>query len=592
MSILNGFLSLLSGKEQSENDKAETTEGVVGEPVPELELSIDDEELLSLAKKWETSWTTWYSKMEKAQAENERYWLGNQFTSAQMSSENRPLIDNRIFTALETFLPIATRQNPEPLVNSENTIKGEELCDKVGKMLSYQGDKQRLRLKLKKAMRYWSLYFLGVAKVGWDMVEDDIKTVIVRPHRLILDSNATVDEDGYTGEYVGEYREDHAKILVRRFPKKKDFLEKYVDGKMDTKIKYIEFWTDEYVFWKLDKTILGKAKNPHWNYDETNKRVDEYGNETEENTAGKNHFSVPKKPYVFLSIFNIGLHPLDDTSLISQNLALQDLVNKRLRQIDRNVDGMNGGAVVSGDQFTLEEASQVSEALRKGGTVWVPVGDVNTAYRRDQSVPLPADVYNQLQDARNTIDTVFGTHATSRGEQQQPDTATGKMLSKQGDESRIGFISDYLEQFTDQIYNWWVQLMYVYYDEKHVAIIVGEDKAKEYVELQKDDLVTKLLVSVREGSLIPKDPMIKRNEALELWKSNAIDPIELFKRLDFPNPKETAENLFKWTNTPQALFGGVPAPEEPVVAGNEPIDSAPASDMQNQLQAIASQVQG
>lgn len=593
MGAISGFLSLFANNEGA-NNTSENQEGIVGELVPELKLDIPDNELLDLSKKWENTWVSWYQSVEKLQKENENYWMGKQASNAQMAGNDRPLIDNRIFSAVETFLPIATRQNPEPIVSSENTIEGEEICDKVAKMLMYQTDKQRLKLKLKKSMRFWTLYMLGVAKVGWDMQEDDIKTIILRPQRLILDPDATIDEDGYTGEYIGEYREDHAKILIKRFPDKKEFITKKVDGKLETKIKFKEWWTDDYVFWEVDKVILGKAKNPHWNYDETNTRTDEFGNETSENTAGKNHFKTSKKPYIFLSIFNIGLHPLDDTSLIQQNLPLQDLINKRLRQIDKNVDGMNGGAVVSGDHFTMEEAAQVSEALRKGATVWVPNGDINAAYRRDQSVPLSGDIFNQLMDARNAVDNVFGTHSTTRGEKGTSETATGRMLLKTSDEGRIGFISDYLEQFTDQIYNWWVQLMYVYYDQKHVAIVIGEDKAKEYIELQKDDLNAKLLVSVREGSMIPKDPMIKRMEALELWKSGAIDPIELFKRLDFPNPKETAQALFKWTSAPETLFAenpeGMPqVAEQPMEAQLQEGQIPP--EIASQLGAIQNQIQ-
>lgn len=602
MGAISGFLSLFANKDGAKAP-GETQEGTITDLLPELDLKITDDELLSLKKKWESAWTTYYQEIEKSQNENERYWLGKQYMDVQAATNQRPLIDNRIFSSLETFLPIATRQNPEPLVTANNTEDGEELADKVTKVLAYQTDIQRLRLKLKKVTRFWALYYLGVAKVGWDKTEDDIKTVVIRPQKLILDPSSTIDEDGYTGEYIGEYREDQAKTLVVRFPGKKDLFEKKVDGNMDTKIRYLEWWTDEYVFWTLEENVLGKAKNPHWNYPQEDKRMDEFGVEQVTNTDGKNHFSAPKKPYVFLSVFNIGLHPLDDTSLIVQSLPLQDLVNKRMRQTDKNVDGMNGGAVVSGDHFSMEEAAQVSEALRKGATVWVPNGDINAAYRRDQGMPLPTDVFNQLIDARQAIDTAFGTHGTTRGEKSGPETASGRIILKGSDESRIGFISDYLEQFTDQIYNWWVQLMCVYYDEPHVAVIIGEDKAKEYIDLQKEEFNSKLLISVREGSLIPKDPLIKRNEALDLWNAKAIDPIELFKRLDFPNPSEAAKQLWLWNNTPEVLFGeapaapaapaaaqptGAPAPAvAPTIAPNP--EQAILADVKDQMAAIAQQ---
>ena len=82
------------------------------------------------------------------------------------------------------------------------------------------------------------------------------------------------------------------------------------------------------------------------------------------------------------------------------------------------------------------------------------------------------------------------------------------------------------------------------------------------------------MVSVREGSMIPKDPLLKRNEAVQLYQIGALDPITLFERLDFPNPTESAKRLFLWQNSPQQLFPDVPIeqplqPKQGGAMGNE-----------------------
>lgn len=566
MASTDGYYSLFADVNKLHKNE-DNEEGVISLRTPELDLKVEDEELLKLKKQWETRWSVYVGRIEEAQKENEKYWKGKHFTEVEM--EKRPLIDNRIFSSLETFLPIITKQNPEPQVTGDNSEQGEALADKVRKMLSYQADIQKLKLKLKKMTRMWALYMLGCVKVGWDRIEDDIKTVVVRTQKLVLDPDATIDEDGYTGEYIGEYRRDKASLLVVRFPSKKAIIEKEVDKKMGTEVQYMEWWTNDYMFWTLKNEVLGKARNPHWNYDKDIESTDQYGQIMSQSVTGKNHFTVPQKPYVFLSVFNVGLHPYDDTSMIQQNLALQDLINKRMRQIDRNVDGMNGGVVISGDVFSAEQASQITDALRKGAAILVPGGDVNTAYKRETGTPLPGDVFNNLLDARNEVDNIFGTHAATRGERQGPETATGKLLLKGGDESRAGMITDYIEQVADKVFNWWVQLMYVYYDEAHVASILGEEKTKEYITLQKDEFQGKLLISVREGSLVPKDPLIKREEALQLWSAGAIGPIELYEKLDFPNPRKSAEQLFMWQTNPASLFPNL-APPMPVDPGMPP----------------------
>src|SRR3990167_9530172 len=137
--------------------------------------------------------------------------------------------------------------------------------------------------------------------------------------------------------------------------------------------------TDDYIFWTLEDQVLHKTKNPHWN-DETEQPLpadpysgmppmDEQGMPLTQTVQGKNHFKNKKKPYIFLSVFNLGKHPHDDTNLMQQNIPLQDLINKRLSQIDKNADNSNGGVAVSGDAFTEEQASKVAKARRAGGTL-------------------------------------------------------------------------------------------------------------------------------------------------------------------------------------------------------------------------------
>ena len=97
-------------------------------------------------------------------------------------------------------------------------------------------------------------------------------------------------------------------------------------------------------------------------------------------------------------------------------------------------------------------------------------------------------------------------------------------------------------------------MMYVYYDEDHSASVLGDEGAREMITIRNTDLNRKLTVSVKEGSLIPTDALSRRNEAVELWSAGALDPITLFERLEFPNPREAAEKLIKFRLDTQSLF--------------------------------------
>ena len=218
MGLRDGFNSL--SKDINKSKESDQTEGVVSELLPELDLTMEDEELIDLSKQWLKAWEPYAKEIAKKQEKNEEYWMGEQKKLDGREASG----DNLIFESLETFLPIATRPKADPVVESDNTEMGNAISDKVRKMLIYLVDILAYNLKIKQVARYWALYMLGVMKVGWSVRENDITCVSVRPQKLILDPKSTIEEGEYKGYYIGEYVEDTATNLVSRFPKKEKFI--------------------------------------------------------------------------------------------------------------------------------------------------------------------------------------------------------------------------------------------------------------------------------------------------------------------------------------------------------------------------------
>ena len=541
-----------------DSDKKETEEGVISK-VPELSLDMSDEELLSLSKKWKEKWNKYYPEIQQKQKENEKYWIGKHFNKNLYGENKRPIQDNAVFEAVETFLPKATSKNPEPMVSADNTEQGEQQAKTVQMYLQYQADTLRLKLRIKRAVRFWALYMLGVIKISWSEKKNDIRLEVLRPHKLILDPDGYIDDDmTYTGKYIGEYKKDEASDIKKKFPDKAQEIDELTESEDGSMIQYIEWWSNEYLFWELKGKVLGKVKNPHYNYP----AVDEQGQPIIDPMTGQpqiinNHFESPEKPYIFLSVFNLGKHPYDETSLVEQNLSNQDLLNKRNKQIDKNIDGMNGGWVISGENsgLTKEQSSQAVDALRKGDAIYIPSGTPDQAIKRQVGTGLPADVYNDRSQIRDRLADIFGTRGSTAGGVMKEKTVRGKNQLSQSDDARVGGgIVEYVEQFADQIFNWMVQMMYVYYDEPHTASVVGKERTQEFITLKSDQLKSKMTVSVKEGSLIPKDQASLAEQAQVLGTNQLIDPITMFDRLGFPNPKETAKRLFLWKNNAEILF--------------------------------------
>jgi len=557
MSFLDGFLSL--GKNTNKfagEQRDERQEGVVGVPLGELSLDKSDEELIELKIDWEKKWedSKLREDIEAKQKENERYWLGEHYTKNQKKTGQREPVDNIVFEALETFLPVVSRQIAQPLIDTSPQFA--EFAKKVEDKIVDVSDSLRLRLKVKKAIRNWSLYFLGVIKLGWNLEKDEIDVEAVRPQKLILDPDSITDECEYFGEYIGHYREDKASDLILRFPKKKkEILGALGKKKLGTKIRYIEWWTNDFIFWSLGSEVLDKAKNPHWNYEEQQPaptgELDEMGEPIidMQSIPGNNHFETRKMPFAFLSIFNLGKGPYDSTNLVEQVLSLQDIVDKRVRQIDKNADNANGGIAVSGEVFTHEQARGVGIARRRGETIRVPTGDLSRVIKQFDNVSLPNYVYQDLVDTRNRVLGLFGVTGLSSQGIQSENTVRGKILIRGQDADRASLIVDHIEQFYDYVFNWFVQLMMVYYDEpKPVTRSSGDDT------ISSADFIAPLIVSVKEGSLIPKDRLTQRNEAVELWSAGALDPLTLAERLEVPDPKEFVRRLILWKANPIALL--------------------------------------
>ena len=588
---VRGAMGLFSGTNKARKPEDDTD--VESTLLPEFESTLTNEEIIKLTGEWTAAHDTYIKDIRQQQKDNVNYWIGKQYNELQTAGTKKPLVDNLIFEAVETFLPIATRSNPQANVFANGTEQGDAISKTVTNALLYQAEKQKLRMKLKGVTRNWNLYLIGCAKIVWDSRENDIDTKVILPTNLVLDPNAEIEVGGvYRGEFLGEKKKCTAGKLVKMFPKQRPVIAQACDTKWGTKLNYTEWWTPTDVFFTINSQVLGKYKNPHWNYDGQVEVVDPITKDvTMEDVEGKNHFSQPQIPYIFLTIFNLGKRPHDETSLITQNISMQDIINRRYQQIDRNVDSQNNGIVLSGKYFTKEQAAEAATQLSRGNPLWVPEGDVNAAYKRDQAPSISPDVFKQLQDARDELRNIFGTSGSTPEGLEGQKTVRGKIMINQMDSSRIGGgITEYIEQLASTIYNWYVQMMYVYYTEQHSFSIVGT-KAQELMTLTNTDFMDiKLHIVVKDGSLIPKDPLTKRNEAMDLWSAGAIAPIPFFAALDYPNPYESAKELVQWQMIqkgvlpPQVMFPDLEQPQMPVATGADQTNAVNAQESKRTLE--------
>ena len=508
----------------------------VGDKVDILTVEKTDEEVKAQAKLWTERWAPDRDTIDRVQTSNVRYWEDG--TASQNC--NKEDIDNHIFPNIETLLPNITSTTPEPLVDSVNTT---EKNTELAKGLFFIGKKLGLKLLGRKTTRMWAMSRLGVVKASWSIDKDDITLVCVDPVKLILEKGSVIKENGrFSSRYIGEEKTDTAESLALRFPKKKKEISKAVDDKMGTILKYTEWWTKDMVFWICKDIVLFKSKFPHWN---EKIEVDLKTDTGEEEEEVKNYFDTPELPYIPLTVFNLGIKPYDRTSLIEQASKIQDAINNRNSQININADNSNNGLMVNADVYTKEKAAKVAQTIREGGVAYASFSAGDPIKKLDAQ-SLPAFIPNTLNDYRNELSNIIGTTGLSSNKGGQG-TVRGQIMDTAKDTNRSSTITDYLERFYSNIYEYIIQMIVVYYDEERM--LAGDNDYKN-IKISADSIPENIDISIKEGSLVPKDPMTMKNQALDLWAAGAIDPESFFRQLGFPNPLELAKKLVLWKTNP------------------------------------------
>ena len=545
MLLKTGVLFMTINTEPT-GDQLENQEEVI-DLSPSLTLDIKDEELVSTINRLVSEAETGRNEMIDKGELNEKYWKGNQLDETQLKDFQARIVDNRLFLSLETIIPIMTSRTPEPTIR----MAAGELRENTKQLLMNLWDvptddcsTKGMQADFEQCSRHWSLYRIGALKYEYDPEINDIRTRVVRPQRLIFDKEGTTIDDS---RFVAEYIEDTVEGLINKFPSKKSkILEKVGDKEHNlSKIRYLEFWTDDYVCYKYQDIILEKKKNPNW----------DYGDMGGEGTPKFNLFVKARKPYILLQVFNLGKQIYDDTSLFEQAISLQDGLNKQKRQVS-DITSDTGVLVGSGD-FIEKKVLEAYTGDPKE-KLFLKSGDARAALSRLEAKDLPPGIFNDINDTKSEIDNIFGSHSTTRGERAEPKTLGEAQLLRTGDLGRIDLFSRALDRMAQEWFTSMLHMYLVFMTEPKTVNSNDEDGTEIIFDRTKfigqDGKLVKIKIKVKPGSAMSIDKDARRAEAIQLASAKLIDPITLFERLDYSNPREMAMKLFQWMTNPLDLF--------------------------------------
>lgn len=515
-------------------------------------------ELSARIDKREAAYDSDYRTINAIATENREYYRGNQVNDSDLYEGESPIVVNRVFTSVETIIPLATQKTPEANLRVfPASIKSKKLKDKLERALKDDWEiMHNMKRQTKRAIRNLATSGYFAFKYGWDDQANQAYVKLLPTGKLLFPINV---EDIQQAPFAIEYCTERLGDLKERFPEKADELQAAVgstddDVSDDTLITIKEYHENTITAWKYKQVFLGYEQNANYNFEE----------------GAWNQFTEPRKPYLIANLYSFGDKIVDDVTMIGLVKTLQDSINKRKRQIEQNADMANGVYVVAGTKMSIETFNKM-EPIAKGKIYLDGADSTDGAIDIKYGRAYDQGIIQDKQDSENEFNAVMGTSGTSLGERGQEETATGRAILKQADTTRIGgTLGSEIERFAQQFYEVMIQLRAVHLQEPQEIISMPETKADSELKVaDRENVISRedfrpgyrFMVLVQDGSTIPHDKNVERAEAIDLAMAGKMSLVDMYKKLEYENPERYARNAIMEATDPMALYGELNNPD-------------------------------
>lgn len=530
--------------------------------LPALSLDIPDSEIIrNIDTRVEDSRSYWNQPegfdLDHARTANQRLYLGRQIDVTHLYRFQVPYVENEIFVGIESIVGYVTAQQPQPEVYpAQDNERSKIFATDLEKALSAHSQNFALPRILETCVRNLLLKRLGVIKFRFDPdygPHGEIIPEAVDPEHIIVDKNAS---KGSNPEFICHILKMTVDEVCQRWPKKKKEVYEALGierrGIRNTQqiVGVREVWITHYdtkgkpqegcVIY-LGKVVLDKYKDPNWLYA----------------SNAQNFLNLPQKPFIPLNYLNDGTHWIDITTPVEQASTPQNILNKRGRQIMENADKANGMLVISTDSgLTKDDAQNLTGDPNQ--KLIIKTNGQRTADLVYQVPPhdLPAYVMNDKMDLRTTVHAILGTPTEFTGQDDgsaDEETLGQAMMKKNQASMRQDLIVRAIDDFMDRYFKFLVQMMVVWYDEKHFFTYNGGDGEFDYIVLNRELFEDGIAVSVKSGTTLPFDKSRQEAVALQLAKMGMISPLDLYRDLHMDKTQQRYDNWFKWKTDPMSL---------------------------------------
>ncbi len=488
---------------------------------------------------------------------NVKYHLGHQINTNNLYRFQTPYIENELFIGIESMVAYLTAQQAQPEVYpAQDTDRSKIFAKDLEKALISHSEKFNVMSLVEQCVRNLLLKHVGIIKFRFDPdygKNGDIIPESIKPDHVILDKNCKLGEDP---DFVCHLLKMNVEECIGRWPKKREqiFAELGIKREgsrnMTQEIVVNEVWVTHYnkkykkeqgVVWYFGNVVLEKNKNPNWIYTDKN----------------SNFLDAPLKPFIFFNFINDGSHLIDQTTPFEQAINMQDILNKRGRQIMENADRANGTLVISTDSGLTKDDCQnlTGDPNQK---LLIKTAGQRTSDMIYQVPPhsLPQYVMDDKMDARVTIHALLGTPSDFTGADNDgngEETLGQSMLKKNQATGRQDAIVRSIDRSMGQYFRFLTHMMAVWYNEKHFFTYNGGDGQFDYITISRDLFEDGIAVNVKSGTTLPFDKDKQQAVALALAKMDKISPLDLYKDLHMDKVQQRYDNWFKYQTAPEQL---------------------------------------
>lgn len=543
-----------------------------------------------------------YDSIMKEVKENEKLFFGDfdKISNTNLNKYNAKSVYNRIFLTIRNMVGLDTDNLPKvQMLPSKDTPPSIKRAEKIKNAIEYGFIRVEFMDFITKCLFDTRIKRDSFAKWYWDYKRNDFGLESVMIEELTLSPEATTIQDA---EFLVYHPMKNRKWWKENYPKVYDKI-KFDNLKVDrttgnntnseialkgtgrgSLARLYEYWENDFMIGMVygkdgERIILEKKKNPYFEYRDPLLQITDWARETRPEQFAQaqmsgmpmeqalpqvldpqevqnfkpivNFLSEARKPFVQFPSMKL-LGKMYSSNLISQVKEVVVAYNEKKRQAADNLKNCNTKLVVDSNSFTEEERASINDE------------PFQVLYADMQQNPHPVQVVSptfpelggiiaESNEDERYIDDVFGHHEISRGSG-KAGTLGQDQMNAESDRTPVRMQSRATESAIKEITEGWIQLIKMFYTEKHWVKKLG---GKDGMEMQ--DLINHDVEEGIEPLIIPQSMMKvdKVQRALQLYSMQALDPYTLFADLEVENPQEKATRLVNW------LKFGMLTPQDP-----------------------------